>query len=448
MASRLTQASHKGRPGCSHLTRKEGVYYYRRRLPDHLGTDVAVSLGTRNFREAEHLAEALDLIYRRSVKTASAPGEVRAILRTYLTEQLAEDADMRLTSPPGRPVYTSAERVGHEERTAVDVDLEIIDHVLGEARERLANRLFTTVGPMVAHLASEHSIPVEQHNALAHGLLEADVKALEEIRRRVLGETATVLTDDLSSSPVVTILPIASGPLFSISAGRYVEYGKTAKAWRGQTTAQSKATFAMFQEIVGDRPVASYTRKDLSIFYDTLRGLPSLYSKDRRWRNLPLSEVAEASAGDTVPRLAMKTVKRHFSALGGFFAHAKQHGQFDGENPAYGFQFPTRGRSNSGRKVWEGEKLQKLFQSPVWTGSHPVFRSQPATAVIRDDKYWLPLLGLYHGNRLEEFAQLRREDLKQKDGVNYFLVCPLPRYQPVSQSPAALASPWADRSGA
>ena len=28
------------------------------------------------------------------------------------------------------------------------------------------------------------------------------------------------------------------------------------------------------------------------------------------------------------------------------------------------------------------------------------------------------------------------------------MVCPLPRYQPVSQSPAALASPWADRSGA
>jgi hypothetical protein len=55
MALRLTQpshiASHKGRPGCSHLTKKEGVYYYRRRLPDHLGTDVALSLGTRNFRE-------------------------------------------------------------------------------------------------------------------------------------------------------------------------------------------------------------------------------------------------------------------------------------------------------------------------------------------------------------------------------------------------------------
>ena len=29
-----------------------------------------------------------------------------------------------------------------------------------------------------------------------------------------------------------------------------------------------------------------------------------------------------------------------------------------------------------------------------------------------------------------------------------WVVCPLPRYQPVSQSPAALASPWADRSGA
>jgi hypothetical protein len=118
-------------------------------------------------------------------------------------------------------------------------------------------------------------------------------------------------------------------------------------------------------------------------------------------------------------RLTMKTVKRHLSALGGFFAHVKQHGQFEGENPAYGFQFPTKGRSNSKRRAWEGEKLTKLFKSPVWTGSHKVFRMQAGANVIRDEKFWLPLLGLYHGNRLEEFAQLRREDVKEQDGVPY-----------------------------
>lgn len=40
----------------SHLAIKRGVYYYRRKLPSPHSGDVAVSLGTRGFREAQHLA--------------------------------------------------------------------------------------------------------------------------------------------------------------------------------------------------------------------------------------------------------------------------------------------------------------------------------------------------------------------------------------------------------
>ena len=75
MAQSRTQSSHKpahkAHADALRLTRKDGVYYYRRRLPRHLGTEVSVSLGTRNFREAEHLAQALDLIYSRRVTTVS-----------------------------------------------------------------------------------------------------------------------------------------------------------------------------------------------------------------------------------------------------------------------------------------------------------------------------------------------------------------------------------------
>ena len=53
--------------------------------------------------------------------------------------------------------------------------------------------------------------------------------------------------------------------------------------------------------------------------------------------------------------------------------------------------------------------------------SQPTFRTQKREHVIRDDKYWLPLLGLYHGNRLDEFAQLRREDVKQGEGGVWYL---------------------------
>lgn len=67
--------------------------------------------------------------------------------------------------------------------------------------------------------------------------------------------------------------------------------------------------------------------------------------------------------------------------------------------------------------MWSGEELRALFASPIWTGCHRFFRSEVGSEIIRDARFWLPLLGLFHGNRLEEFAQLRREDLGQEAGV-------------------------------
>jgi integrase len=72
--------------------------------------------------------------------------------------------------------------------------------------------------------------------------------------------------------------------------------------------------------------------------------------------------------------------------------------------------------------MWTGVELTKLFTSPIWTGCHPFFRSRPGDQIIRDARFWLPLLGLYHGNRLEEFAQLRREDVGIRDGVPYLRI--------------------------
>jgi integrase len=414
----LTQVSHTKRAAASHLTRKDGIYYYRRRLPDHLGTDVALSLGTRNFREAEHLAEAIDLTYRRAVNSVTSPADLRTILRAYLESALEDDTTMRLHAPRGRPVYGGRE---YGNLDPVDVDLETIAFGISDAREALAERNFKSVDSNVSRLLEQHGLPESARNALAYGVLEAHVKLLEEIERRILGRAPMVFTEEPSVPITVDArAPIAEGPLFSEALPAYVDLAVKDKGWRGQSTAQNEATFAMFKQVCGDLPVSSYTRRNTSDFYNTLRALPALYSKDKKWRELPLKDVVEAAKDDPATRLTMKTIARHFSALGGFFTHAKRHGLIEGDNPAHGFEFPRKGRANSKRKVWEGEKLRKLFLSPVWTGCHPTFRSRKGSHVIRDDKHWLPLLGLYHGNRLEEFAQLRREDVK-REGKFWYL---------------------------
>ena len=403
------------------LSRKRGVYYFRRQLPEPLSGEIAVSLSTRNYREAEHLAELLNSAFLTAVHSSPTAADLRSVLRRYLEEALAEDTRTRLMLPTGLPVYGLGEAAPNA-RDPVAMDKDVIAIALSDARGALAARDFPSVQETVAILLEEHGLPDSSANALAYGILEANVCLFEEAQRRTRGLSPVVLLPDppeRAAPALPSPAPVPPSPLFSALLPKYIELAVSEKGWRGQSLAQNKATFAMFQEVCDDQPVNSYTRTMLSEFYDTLRALPALYSKDRRWRGRPLKEVVEASKEDTAERLTMKTVKRHFSALGGFFTYAKRHGHTTGDNPAHGFEFPKKGRGNRGRKMWEGDKLRRLFQSPVWTGCHPVFRTKAGPQIIRDDKFWLPLLGLYHGNRLEEFAQLRREDVKQDAGIWY-----------------------------
>jgi integrase len=267
----------------------------------------------------------------------------------------------------------------------------------------------------------DDKVPEQYRNAFAHGILQANVELWETVRQRTLGNFSSLsevpLRDTASSGATVEA---PAGPTLTEVLPNFLDYAQKDKGWRGQTLAQNKATYRMFEECCGDKPVTTYAKTDLTKFYDLLRALPQMYSKSKEWADLTLEQITERTKGQDIPRLSMTTVKRHFSALGVFFAHLKRRGEYAGENPAYGFEFPTKGRARHRRDMWEGEPLARLFASPVWTGClSKDRRSRPGSLIIRDDKYWLPLLGLYHGNRLEEFAQLHRSDVRCEDGVWY-----------------------------
>jgi hypothetical protein len=94
-------------PQCSHITRKRGVYYYRRRLPGFAKGEVAVSLRTRSFREAQWFAARLDHEFGRiiaSVNKNKKTSDIQRIARDYLRSKLAFDMERRVASP-NSPVY-------------------------------------------------------------------------------------------------------------------------------------------------------------------------------------------------------------------------------------------------------------------------------------------------------------------------------------------------------
>ena len=100
-------------------------------------------------------------------------------------------------------------------------------------------------------------------------------------------------------------------------------------------------------------------------------------------------------------------IRTKLSRLRTLFAYARGEGIID-INPATDIKPPADKRLEKPRLPWSVDDLNILFSGPVHAaGSRPI-RGRGEAA------YWLPLLALFSGARLEELAQLRRADIREE----------------------------------
>lgn len=112
-------------------------------------------------------------------------------------------------------------------------------------------------------------------------------------------------------------------------------------------------------------------------------------------------------------RIAPKTVSVIFESGKALFRWAKGDGYL-ASNPADGINYdaPKRIKARKSRRPFQAEELKILFAAPVFTGCRSIRRRfEAGSVVVRDARYWVPLLGLYTGMRLGEIVQLHLEDV-------------------------------------
>jgi integrase len=423
VAKRVPQESHKR----SHIKRKEGVYHYRRRLPVPAVGEVTISLRTRNHHDAEDSAALLDEAFHEAWTRARMTGgdgsgdaAVQAALRGYLRDLLEQDLQRRLRAPPAAPVFTAGAK-GYED--GIGLELTLLEDLLREAKQRLIERRWQGMDTTLNSLMGEYRVPEEQRARLGIGLLEVGVHVGQAQLRRYTGDHPLVFdpaapepttTEALPPPPPPSPLPVASVHLDAFNEWLRRSSGITAGSER-----QAMTSMRLFIEVCGDKPVNEYRKMDGDKFRAVLRSLPVTYRKSPKDKEKPLADIITAADAAGLPRLSDKTAKRHFWSVSQFFVFLIETGLLpeDAKNQGQGFKFNTGGSQRGKRDQWHGAELAKLFASPIWTGSHPTIRARPGDVITRDDQFWLPLLGLFHGNRLEEFAQLYREDVLKADDV-------------------------------
>ena len=135
-------------------------------------------------------------------------------------------------------------------------------------------------------------------------------------------------------------------------------------------------------------------------FREAAQLVPKLRAGKLRKARLPeLAEFSREHPG--TPRIGAATINKWLTCLQGVLNWARKNGVIPDEvhwsDPVSGMRL-TEERSN--RQPWEPEELRLLFGSPIYLqGERPLGGKGEAA-------YWLPLLALFSGARLNELALL------------------------------------------
>lgn len=177
--------------------------------------------------------------------------------------------------------------------------------------------------------------------------------------------------------------------------------------WRLNGVETHENRLANLVDILGDVDINSITREDMREVRDTLRKLPPYRQRSKEYKGKSVEELLVLKPANV---LSVKTVNMTLEAISSLFEWGIREGKLDA-NPAKGLQLKDNRQAITLRDPFSLEDIQVIFSSPYFI----------------EDKYknagyfWLPLIALYSGMRLEEIAQLYLEDIyKDEDGVWVF----------------------------
>jgi integrase len=166
-----------------------------------------------------------------------------------------------------------------------------------------------------------------------------------------------------------------------------------------------------------DRTMASVGRDDCRRLLDVLRVLPPNVAK--RHRGKRFAQIVElAEAGRAGPPMNPATVNGYLSKFRAVLNYAQNEGWVD-RNPARGLRVIDPVRARDKRDPFSSQQLRLIFDAPIFRGCQDDKDGYavPGPARPRRARFWIPLLALFAGLRMNEACQLEVGDVVLIDGV-------------------------------
>ncbi|MGD6737256.1 site-specific integrase [Photobacterium leiognathi subsp. mandapamensis] len=128
--------------------------------------------------------------------------------------------------------------------------------------------------------------------------------------------------------------------------------------------------------------------------------------KHKQFDGLKGQQLIHANLKHKLPTLSSESVKDYIQKCSSFFEWCLQMEMTD-INPFKGMRFKKTRKDSEAKNAYSHANLKKLFSTEIHTQKK----------YKHSHYYWLPLLGLYTGARLNELCQLYRQDIYKLDGI-------------------------------
>ena len=319
-------------------------------------------------------------------------------------------------------------------------------------REQLRSRAYSQdVQAAAAELIA--NIPLSastSHQDAMHfacrGLLKAKIDSALHLAAELTGEQAPS-RDPLFVTMTANDLPMASGEFASlpvsepastqpsstvvsdkdeqISLEELVARYKTAKTkgiWTGKTASDLNYTMQIVYGVIPpSKLVSAISDKDIRSLRDLITNLPPNAQKGKQVAGQSLTALVEANLGGQT--LSYATQEKRLRFFKGMLSWALDEGYL-AKVPGAKVKIEKPNKQEKDRDPYSNDQLRRIFRSPVFTGRHSeTWSNSPGTVLLRDGKFWVPLIALYTGMRLGEIVQLQKSDVKQEDGNWFFDNC-------------------------
>ena len=197
--------------------------------------------------------------------------------------------------------------------------------------------------------------------------------------------------------------------LYSEALKKYCEAKLSDGSWKQRLTGDHYNRLKPFMEIIGDLPINAISREIMRSFRETMRRLPPNRHRSPQYKNMSIQQILDSKPTAT---LNIKTVNVTVEAIASLLEWCIREGHLSSntQNPAKNLQIKDTRKAIELREPFSMADLTQIF-------NHKNF----ANGGFKNPAYfWIPLIALYTGMRLEEISQLYCNDIKNIDGIWIF----------------------------